>query len=103
MITATGCEARKGLLQGSVDGVLAADEVGGYLLLVASGGVVECSRGLDISPSRAPSRRRTIPWERSHLGKGGGCTYACNDRSGEAPGSQRPQTTMYDGISEVLS
>lgn len=66
MITATGCEAREGLLQGGVDSVLAADEVRGNLLLVASSGVVKCSRGLDISPSLAPSRRRTIPWERSH-------------------------------------
>lgn len=66
MITAAGCEACEGLLQGRVDVVLAADEVGCYLLLTASSRVVECSRGLAISPSRAPSRRRTIPWERSH-------------------------------------
>lgn len=66
MITTAGREAREGLLQGRVDGVLAADEVGGYLLLMAGGRVVERSRGLAISPARAASRRRTIPWERSH-------------------------------------
>lgn len=86
MITAGSCEAREGLLQGGVDGVFATDKVGGYLRLVASSRVVECSRGLAISPSRAPSRRRTIPWERSHRGKNGWRTYACTCQLGRDTG-----------------